>query len=293
MPGNLVLPQFARRPGNPLCVPAGPVRINRANELTSGLVGAWLPGLYAGRNLGQKDIGDLTIGYAPASHTGGTPVYRTTKEGPAWRTNNDAGGLSLVPVPAAWETGNAWTLYWRGFATSIGNVGIINMERNSNTNQETSPFVIVSISWNGSSVGAAWNNGTFQSGSTFTLTQPNFAAIGATFKVGGNVKLFVNGVKRATNSFGAGSPSTNVGHDSFHINDGSYTGSRTNDASPNLALIWTRELSEFEFIHMDANPYQVFSPIDTMMPAMFLSAQQVDWCGSPIFRVRMPGWGDI
>lgn len=255
-------------------VPRGTVRVDVTNPLSRALVGAYLPGISAGRNIAQPGFHDLTsIGTSP-NQTGGTPKYKNTAEGPSWHTANSPDGLSGL-TPSSIKSATTITLYWRGLVTSPGNVLLWGQET---ANSEASPFVVYALGTSGTTEFlTAWSSGATEfTGTPFATTWPMFAGVGGTFKVGGNAKLYVNGRLRDTTSFGASGPTTTATTTSC-IQTGTFTGTRANTLDCVMALTWLRELSASEMADLDANPYQIFVPAGAPLAAQVITPRVDDY----------------
>jgi hypothetical protein len=146
------------------------------------------------------------------------------------------------------------------------------VEYNNNSNQETSPYIIVGFDANfggGGNVTLGWNSaGLDPSLSLGAMPTGSIASLAGTWIVGGAVHGFLNGSRKGATTFGS-APSVNLGHHTVNICGGTYSGQRTGSAITNMACLWLRALSDFEIYALDANPYALFAPADTIMPALF------------------------
>ncbi|HEY7294250.1 MAG TPA: LamG-like jellyroll fold domain-containing protein [Dehalococcoidia bacterium] len=256
-------------------VPAGFVQINRGHPLAADLSMALLPGMFYGRNL-VRNTADLTIGDANGV---GAPVIATTQDGPGYKQpTNDKDGLRLtfgngVAQLEKFTRGN--TLYWRGVIVSApGGASFTYLVGISYAANNTNPYQIYAINvGHASQVQTAWNSGGASSGGTgytgLTFGASCFHSIAATFKAGGNAILYVDGKQVESNAFGASVPNTS-GSEIFMVGTlPSGAGPNTLQCTHNLVLGWNRALSAAEIQMLDAAPYAIFAPADTIMPALF------------------------
>lgn len=251
------------RPGATLRIPrrlpTGNLSIDWSHPLTRGLIGCFVPGVMGGVN--------LTAQCPPLAIKTATDTRKVNQEGPCWTSTADSAGLFGASAPAAFTTWTQFSLYWRGFFTSYatGNSKIFGVEFN---NIGSSPFVVASMGFGGNNVPfvVEWNtNGTYTANVGTTLTA-GFQSLGATFKVGGNVVAYRNGLVLNTTAFGATAP-TNAA--SSLINFQTSNGNTGNlSASGNVGYVWNRELSAAEVTQLDLDPYAFLVADEPEMQAL-------------------------
>lgn len=232
----------------PKRLPPGPnLTIDWSHPLTRGLIGAFVPGVMGGVN--------LTGQCPPLAIKTATDTRKTTQEGPSWTTTADSAGLFGASCPAAFKTWTQFSIYWRGFFTSYttNNTKVFGIEFD---NIGSTPFAVASLGYGGSTgtnFVAEWNTaGTYTHDVGVALTAGMQGMCG-TFKVGGNVVLYKNGIVVDTTAFGASNP-TNAG--SSLINFQTANGNAGNfSGSGNVGYMWNRELSAAEVTLLDSDPY--------------------------------------
>jgi hypothetical protein len=72
-------------------------------------------------------------------------------------------------------------------------------------------------------------------------------------------------------------------------------GGQTADAKYIFAQIWSRGLSAMDVLQLYLDPFCVLLPstAELDLPGIVLPQEYLETANRPIFRVRMPGWGDI
>jgi hypothetical protein len=120
-------------------IPHGRIKVDPEDNLSQGLIGAYLPGLFAGRNLAPPGGADMTVGSANGV---GTPTYSTSGDGPGWKSTGDTSGLHCT-APASFHTWTAgFTLFIRGdftLSSASGNNIAMGVEYG---NPEASPYFV-------------------------------------------------------------------------------------------------------------------------------------------------------
>lgn len=259
---------YSHRVAGGRIMPSGQVQIEPTHPLASNLIGAYLPGLFYGKNLALFGApSDCAIG---SINGVGTPVISGTQDGPGYKTVDDRDGLNVL-APASFLNWTGFTIYSRGvytLSTAVAGtfpVGIFAANPNAN------PFLVVGLQASGGvgNLQCVWNTGgSFTSGSQAAPTPFDvFHSFAGTFLVGGNAILYFDGVQQASDSFGASGP-TSSATATFVICSNTQAGVQGLAAITNLVLIWNRALSGAEIAALDAAPYAVFAPLKRIKSAL-------------------------
>ena len=241
-------------------IPNSPV-FNADHPLAQGLVALYLPGV----TLNDFTGNGAQLTRSPNSEDG------TNADGAAVFSRQENSRLFTKTLPAALKLTNEGTLYWRGSleAKPLANTSFLGLNLDNN-NQ--SPYFYYSMHVNNAQQFAFFysnqNGGQYPGGTEIDL---NTKSVAASFKVGGAIKGFVNGQPRFNTNWDGNTPPAYTAPTSLDIGGAVPSNVRRLNGGTNLVGIWNRVLSEAELASFDADPYQIF----TSLPSVLLKSRVV------------------
>ena len=247
---GLILPKYLTPGWSPLRVPSGRFEIDPSHPLSRGIVACYVPG--------TGNFSDLA-GFGPRLNFDTGAALGVNAYGPALLSNAPNGRLYSSIFPNAWKLTTAGTISWIGRYTSGG---INNSAFWGNTANPTgaAPYVGYQIGYSGNNTANFFYNGSNNFHSLSNSSIPSvLSSISASFVVGGQIVLYMNGQTQQSATWvdGApdytGGPISNVGGDS---NDTS----RYINASTNAVMTWNRALSASEIALLNAAPFSMLRP---------------------------------
>lgn len=231
--------------------PTGPVVINTANSITSGLLIAEYPPV-SGRGSTTTAFGEAYTGAAPASVAGG-PTFAPNIAGTS--------GYSILAVGVRVAAGDdnfrKWLARVRG--GGINSVGFgIGLDEYS---QNRSPRAVITY-------GDSDSNTVSTSGSYLPAAAGQQLIMGATYQRNNaaGLRLFVDGSAAITSL----TQDKNVFEIESVLYASDQNGGGENTSIPaTLVALWNRTLSDAEMASLHANPWQIFedTPADTTGPS--------------------------
>lgn len=243
-------------------VPSGKVQIDWKNGITRNLVSAYI----ATDGVGPVDLAFRGQGNSRLSNNG-TMSQMATPDGPGWGQGQfDAGGGGIgIPIPAASPllTATNVTIFARYYvqllsvANGASTIFGINYDA---TNAD--PFIVWGILINGGGTGGTggihpgWNSaGTFvdSTAQTGTLVAGKIYSVVCTFTVNGNNNIYLDGVFKGAQGFGATGPTVTTTAN-ISIGDNTNQG-RTILGAVTAGYIWDRVLTLDEIVQISASPY--------------------------------------
>lgn len=239
--GNLLNP-------GPRQMPTGRQQIDWTHPLANGLTFATL---YNGDT--TEDISGRS-GVPPIFIHGSVSARTMTSEGPAWKPGNSFYGSANVKPPLS--TGQQFSIYTRiarsGNSSEVDLCGIL---------RQQSPWRAWAIATLGGAglqtrAGLRWSGpGDSQVNGSTTIPNNTIGSFSASFQVGGNNFLYVNGVLDLTVSFGTSTPPPDVGTSTILV--------AYQDYGANAKVcdyMWTRVLSASEMAWIHQEPYCFLMP---------------------------------
>ena len=239
------------RTNQPRTIPKDPI-VDRQHPLADRLIGCWLPAVTGGSNLAGNGMPTLI----PAAGA----ALLTSRDGPITASKGSGFKGWTAKVGTATDFTN-WTEFTL-FARAIIYAGV--------ADQYPALFSVLHNDFDGNPYHVAgivaqpdwqWTEAFFNSGGTLNQTSTvntyNFITVGepfsiaATFKVGGNVILYINGVSQASIGFGASAPQGS-GTSTVTINGSLNRGS---NSGINCAFAFKRALSPAEILALSIDPY--------------------------------------
>lgn len=257
----MLFPQNNRR------IPRGVLRANKANPISRGLIGAWVPGT------ALIDVSGSAVSGNNLKYFGTSTGYANSREGPGVAHTGAGSGLVTPPLVSGspFLYTNAITLYYRGNQISAP-PNFANFIGSTYDNAGNSPYYLAGIRVDTNPFyNVFWNNaGSFVQGTPGNVSPvtSGMFSVAASFVVNGNVNFYLNGVNKGNQGFGAGAPTTtatsylSIGED----NDNQTT--RFTNSTTLVAYAWNRALSDAEIAALDNAPYSLLTPIPILIPPL-------------------------
>lgn len=245
-------PQFLGKNTPPVF---GNLKLNPNHFLSNGMVSAWIPGLFNGRDL----VGNKNVGLGTGATFGGT--YTTGADGQLLQmssTSNKALECNNVPPndPVVQALTQGGSLYFRGMmaAAPASYAGYICVYDNGTA------LIICELKAAPSGTAGFYfvcQTSTNTSVVTWTPVFGNTLSLGASYgQAGGTATAYLNGASSGSISYG--SPVVPTGPVTFSLMESEALGADNEGCY--CAYIWTRKLSAWEHSYVHANPYSMWMP---------------------------------